>query len=448
MAESILILLVSGCLYGRFVKFFFNNNRSCIIVGASFFLTLLILYLIPYEMLGMAADAAGMVVIFVVMYLLDRRNVRQKLFLTMVMYLVGWFTHGVTAVFRDILFSRIMYSQSVLSKSAIDYFSCFLLTEGVCLIMRFSLMAFLLYVIDRIYSYKKEDLTAKELALMVSTPLSSIVGYAAFTFFSESYLNDTRTYITEVYHGYDWIKALYQMLSFAAIFSAIVFYQKIKDGYRKEKESVVLYEQMENMKKHIAEVEALYGDIRGLKHDMGNHVMILENLCRRNQQREAIAYLSGLREEFHEIAEEVKSGNPVTDVIIEEKKKAAFQKGIPFSSRFIYPKEAQINAFDVSIILNNGLDNALEGAQSCREPYVKVSSYQENNAYMIEIENSFNGAVQIDEETGMPATTKEDKEQHGYGFANIRRVAGKYFGDISIQQEEGRFLLRVMLMLK
>lgn len=202
------------------------------------------------------------------------------------------------------------------------------------------------------------------------------------------------------------------------------------------------------MKRHIEEVEVLYGDIRGLKHDMGNHVMILEKLCRKNQQQEAIEYLSGLREAFREISEEVKSGNPVTDVIIEEKKKEAFQKGISFSNQFFYPKDTQINAFDVSIILNNGLDNAIEGAQTCREPYVKVSSYQENNAYMIEIENNFTGAIHLDEETGMPVTSKPDKEKHGYGFANIRRVAGKYFGDISIEQKEGVLLLRVMLMLK
>lgn len=47
-----------------------------------------------------------------------------------------------------------------------------------------------------------------------------------------------------------------------------------------------------------------------------------------------------------------------------------------------------MNAFDVSIILNNGIDNALEGAASCREPYIRISSYQKGNAYMIEIENN------------------------------------------------------------
>ena len=67
---------------------------------------------------------------------------------------------------------------------------------------------------------------------------------------------------------------------------------------------------------------------------------------------------------------------------------------------------------------------------------------------MIEIENNYTGLIRIDEETGIPVTIKEDKEKHGYGLVNIRRVAQKYFGDISIEQENGVFLLLVMLMLE
>lgn len=448
MVESILIILISSCLFGRFVKSFLNNNRRYKIVGAAFFLTLLILKIIPFEMLGMIANATGIVVLFGVMYLLDRRNLRQKVFLAAVMYLVGWFSHGVTTVLRNIFYYKFLYTLPMLEKTEMEYFIIYTLVEVGCLIVRFSFMAILLYVIDRTYIDKKEDMSRKELALMLSMPFSAITGYVAFTFFSETYLNDTRRYIGEVYSEYDWIKALYQALSFAAIFSVIVLYRKIKEGYRKEKETVVLNEQMESIKRHIEEIEALYGDIRGLKHDMGNHVMILENLCRKNQQQEAIEYLSELKEEFHEIAAEVESGNPITDVIICEKRKAAFMRGISFTCDFFYPKETQMNAFDVSIILNNGIDNALEGAASCKEPYVRVSSYQKGNAYMIEIENNYTGTIRIDEETGIPVTAKKDKEEHGYGLVNIRRVARKYFGDISIEQEGGVFLLLVMLMLE
>ena len=49
---------------------------------------------------------------------------------------------------------------------------------------------------------------------------------------------------------------------------------------------------------------------------------------------------------------------------------------------------------------------------------------------------------------GQPQSTKQDEEQHGFGLANIRRVAQKYYGDVDIVQEGERVRLNVMLMLR
>lgn len=66
---------------------------------------------------------------------------------------------------------------------------------------------------------------------------------------------------------------------------------------------------------------------------------------------------------FEEAMGEIKSGNPVTDVILQEIKREAKRKGIHFQTDFYYPESSNINAFDVSIILHNGLQNGLEHAQ-------------------------------------------------------------------------------------
>ena len=64
---------------------------------------------------------------------------------------------------------------------------------------------------------------------------------------------------------------------------------------------------------------------------------------------------------------------------------------------------------------------------------------------MLEIKNSICKRVEVDKETGLPETTKEDKASHGYGLSNIRKVAQKYCGDIDIRQDEKSFMLTVML---
>lgn len=469
--------VISVVLFVRFMKPFLYRKKCAweaggayfIVILTSDFITLILYFFTGYESRGMLPDFIGLTAVLAVMCLRDYddqysqisearwtvkkghrriRNLEQKIFLVVVMYLIEWFTHGIASLFREILFRTILFSPSILDKPIMVYFGFYVAAELVYLFIRFLIMFFLLHIIDRAYAYKKENISKKELGLLITVPLSVMAGYISFTFFFESYLADMQCYIQDVHLGYDWIKALYQLMSFAAIISSIILYQSIRKSHRQEKEEAVLEKQIESLKKHMEEVEVLYQNIRGLKHDMGNHVMILENLCQRGQPEEAVSYLSNLKEEFYEIAQEIKTGNIITDVIIMEKEKEAREKGIAFSCDFHYPDGTEVNAFDVSIILNNAVSNAIEGALLCREPYIQISSFQEKNAYMIEVRNNFAGRLLLDEEGGMPMTTKENKEEHGCGLANIRKIARKYFGDVEVAQDGEIFVLHVMLMLK
>ena len=284
-----------------------------------------------------------------------------------------------------------------------------------------------------------------------------MMGYFTFNFFSNVYVEDMEKYIWNVHPEYTLLRVIYQIVSFAAMFIAIVIYQKLKEKQREEKENILLAEQIENIKQYISEVEKLYKDIRALKHDMGNHICVMENLfCKleegvgdfallKNEESELKNYLSELKANWNESVAEIRTGNPVTDVILTQKKKEAQEKGIEFGCQFAYPMDTNINAFDISVILNNAIENAIEGTEGCVDPYVSILSYRQKNAYMLEVTNCISGKVEIDNEKGLPETTKSDKTSHGYGLTNIRKVAQKYYGDIDIRQDEKSFTLTVML---
>lgn len=131
-------------------------------------------------------------------------------------------------------------------------------------------------MVNRTYKQKQENMTGKELALMLSTPLSVLAGYFAFKFFSDIYLMESNQYIWNDHIEYWWIMVIYQLVSFVAILLSVFTYQKIKSSNKKEREDAVLIEQIDHMKEHITEVETRYEEIRRLKHDMGNHVVTLE----------------------------------------------------------------------------------------------------------------------------------------------------------------------------
>ena len=434
--------ILEGWLFYRFVKPFMKSKSHY--VGICYSAVMLLFFCVPQQITY--PNLQGALAAWIMMCLLEKRNIRQKAFLATSMYLFRWVVYGVILVLRDIMFDVFINAQYMLYhpiQQVIVYLFVELIYYGVAI----TVMYLVIRLIHKVYINKKEDISGKELVLLFATLLTVMMGYFTFNFFSNVYVEDMEVYIWNVHPGYTFLRVIYQLVSFAAILIAIVVYQKIKEKQREEKVNVLLTEQIENTKQHISEVEKLYGDIRALKHDMGNHICVLENLFAKKENEEFEKYLNQLKATYSVSTEGIKSGNPVTDVILTQKQQEAEGKGIDFECKFVYPLDTKINAFDVSVILNNAITNAFEGVEGCENPYVTISAYRKKNAYILEVSNCICKRVEIDSETGLPQTTKKDKESHGYGLANIQKVAQKYYGDIDINQDDNCFTLTVMLML-
>ena len=439
---AIINILVEGCLFCKFIQPFMKVKAYY--VGISYSLAMLVFYCVPQQV--PYPYLLGILVACTTMCLVERKRIKQKVFLATTMYLFRWMVYGVTLVLRDIMFALFINTPYMLTepiKQWITYIIVELIYYGVAI----TIMYLVIRLIHKVYVNKREDISGKELILLFATLLTVMIGYFTFNFFSNVYLEDIEVYIWNAHPGYTFLRVVYQIVSFAAILIAIVTYQRIKEKQHEEKVNMLLAEQIENARQHINEVEKLYKDIRALKHDMGNHISVLENLLLKNETQEAEKYLSELKATWNESVGEIKTGHPVTDVILTQKKKEAVEKGIDFVCNFFYPADTNINAFDVSVILNNAIENAFEGAVGCESPHIFISAYRKKNAYVVEVKNSICKSVDIEDETGLPETTKADKGSHGFGLVNIRRVAQRYYGDIDISQEEKSFTLTVMLML-
>lgn len=280
---------------------------------------------------------------------------------------------------------------------------------------------------------------------MLSAPLvMGIGGFETIHYYRSFYILETGSNI----NAYDVRAVVYYTVSIAVIVVVIGLYQSIRANQEEKLQNELLSSQIDSIRHHIGQVEMLYQNIRGIRHDMANHILTLERLYAGNRTDEAKEYSLNLKAALSGAAGEIRSGNPVTDVILQEWKSEAEKKEIQFRSDFYFPAGSDINAFDISVILNNALQNAVENVEKCETPYISIRSYHRNNAYMTEISNSFTGSLQWDYESSLPVTSKKEKDRHGYGLASIRRVAEKYSGDIAIDIKDGEFLLSVMLMME
>lgn len=240
-------------------------------------------------------------------------------------------------------------------------------------------------------------------------------------------------------------------LCLVSIMLSSVILRKLVESSEKEMLVEVYQNRISDMEEHMKDVERLYDGIRGMRHDMKNHLADLEILLRRKKrtsgeyEKEVRRYLDGLCEAMEELDMKCSSGNPVTDVVISRKMRIAEQKRIRFESSFIFPENLGISAFDVSILLNNGLDNAIEAAEKENDSFIYLDSYVKNNMFFIEIRNSFTGSLYPSDAGGMLLTSKVDNQSHGLGMKNMQSCAEKYFGTLRWENNGKEFLLEIML---
>ena len=205
------------------------------------------------------------------------------------------------------------------------------------------------------------------------------------------------------------------------------------------------------MRKRLEEAENFYGSIRKVRHEMKNHMANIKGLAGAGEYGEIEDYVRRMDETMQELEYKYVTGNAVTDVIINDKYRRAEKAGIRFDSDFQYGGE--IPVFDLGIILNNLLDNALEACEKL-EPgkgFIRLTMKRKKQFVLLDVENSFDGAVPV--QAGgrfIPPTTKQSTlpgiiTEHGIGLENVRDVAERYLGGVNIKVKGDVFHVTVML---
>ncbi len=188
--------------------------------------------------------------------------------------------------------------------------------------------------------------------------------------------------------------------------------------------------------REIEEIQDIYADMRGLRHDMKSHLESIAAVIRRisgKDKEELDNYIEKMETTVSRLDFAYRTGNPITDVIIHQKKQEAEKQNITFEADFTYPDKQQIDVYDIGIVLNNALENAIEASSKADgKKSISLHSYMKGNLFFIEVENDFSNDIIFDSKTGLPVSSKADKQLHGLGMENIQRCAKKYMVGIDI----------------
>lgn len=235
--------------------------------------------------------------------------------------------------------------------------------------------------------------------------------------------------------------------------SSVMLFQKLVQLGEEERKRAILENQMVQMQREIEEIQDIYADMRGLRHDLKSHLESIAAVIRRisgKDKEELDNYIEKMETTVSRLDFAYRTGNPITDIIIHQKKQEAEKHDISFEADFTYPDKQQIDVYDIAIVLNNALENAIEASRKVKgKKYINLRSYMKGNLFFIEVENDFMSEIIFDSETGLPVSSKAEKQLHGLGMENIQRCAKKYMGgiDITIQGtgDRKKFNLTIMM---
>lgn len=340
------------------------------------------------------------------------------------------------------------------------------ITVGVdwagCLMLLLSCIILILSVrmLTRFAPGEEEGIPRNELLFLLSPAFTGIV-FFTFINVSRSLLVNP-AFLKWTARGNPFFDlSLYFLIFFVAattilcILYAYNIYQKLIASMQDKQRAALLASQVDQMQAHIREIEQLYTGVRSMRHDMQNYLFDIKSLLAAQGvsvegEGELAGYFSGIGTALDALNFYFHTGNPVTDVVLNGKYQQAKSLGIQFDSEFFFPSDYGIDVFDLSIILNNALNNALEacevlsGSEPEAERFISVTSYCKNNMFLIEVKNSFDGTVCVTEDGGLKSR-KQDTHRHGLGFQNIVRCADKYLGSADYTCCDRTFTLIVML---
>ena len=233
------------------------------------------------------------------------------------------------------------------------------------------------------------------------------------------------------------------------VINVLVFYVYIKlaDDLQVKRMNVVYEQQLELCERHQEETEISMLQIRDVRHSMRNHFISILAYAERGECDEIIQFVDDVIEDGKlELSGTVNTGNIVTDSLVGYWERIAEQKGIEFRSKLSIPMEMPFKGADISLILGNLLENAVEGAGKAeKRKYIRLKIKYDKKNLLIMVENSYKGKL-VKGRGEELRTTKTDKDNHGIGLSSVRRVVGKYHGTVSIDDSIPEcFVIRMVL---
>lgn len=202
--------------------------------------------------------------------------------------------------------------------------------------------------------------------------------------------------------------------------------------------------QQELVETHYREVDNMYRQIRGWRHDYRNHIQTMKAYAAAEDWEAIKRYLDLLDQDLTTVDTVIKTGNPMADAILNSKISLARSKHIQVVADACIPVKLKSSEIDLCCILGNLFDNAIEASLQLPEErrLIRVYMDMKNTQLYISFTN-FTAGKKLSKVGKLFRTTKG--EGHGFGLVRIDAIVERLGGYISRNSEDGAFTTEILL---
>lgn len=231
------------------------------------------------------------------------------------------------------------------------------------------------------------------------------------------------------------------LLFIIILFLIMLIYKNIQIDNKKIIEQEILIDTIKHEERVLKLIEDKTTEMNRIIHDLKAHKSVYHYLEENSKENEANDYLEQLKNSIMYVY----TSNDVLNFILNEKAKLA--KSFDIDIKYILQGDfsTSIENIDLSILIGNLLDNAIEAAKESTPKFIHVKMTQDNHKLLIDIENSFN---KINVKNNSFISTKNNNKKHGFGMSNIKLIVEKYHGNEYINYDDSIFKHVCILPLK
>lgn len=284
------------------------------------------------------------------------------------------------------------------------------------------LLSFLIYLLAYLRILKKHEVYMCDIefkykfALLVQGSIFQLFYNFVFVFFDE---NHTR-------YGWDAYAVLFISIVgviYSVFLTLSLAVKNILSNRQNRELQSFMYMQKQQYDYQLQQSVA----VRRFKHDLVNHIGVLRELMNEKKTEEAKEYIDTIWNIQDEFDLKIHTGDSFLDVIVNYYLYLAIRENIEFVVLGKLTEQMPLEMFDITTLMGNLLQNAVEAAVKADVPRIRVEFIEHKKEIFIVVSNSVGERINAKKDFSM--TSKKDKENHGFGLKNIVSTVEKYHGE-------------------